>query len=890
MKKLFIIDGNSYLHRAYHAIPPLTTSKGEQVNAVYGLIKMLLKIKKDYTPDYLLVCFDHKAPTFRHIEFKEYKAQRKETDDSLKSQFPIAKESVKALNIQSIELEGFEADDLIATYSKIATDNGIETVIVTGDKDCLQLVNEKVSVLNEPKNIIFKREEVKEKYGVYPENIIDLLALCGDASDNVPGVYGIGEKTAEKLINEYGSVDNILEKLDTLPEKIKEKIIKSRENLIQSRYLVTLRYDVPVSIAIEDLLVKNPDQSVLIEFLKRIEALGLAKEFIKVENTARDYKTIFTKSDFEKLLKDLALQKEISVDLETTSVNTAVAKIVGISLSYKENTAFYIPVSHNYLGCPQQLTLDYVLEKIKPLLENPQIAKLGQNIKYDFLVFKHAGVVLEGIEFDTMIGSYCINPSRASHGLKDLALEFLGRKMTEINELIGKGAKQQTIDLVEIEKVSPYACADSDVVYQLTKIMRSLLKEKQLDNLFHNIEMPLVSVLAEMEEKGIYIDVEYLKTLDKSIIEKMSSLEKEIFELSGEQFNINSPKQLQYILFEKLKLPPARKTKTGFSTDEEVLFTLGKNYPLPKKILDYREVVKLKTTYIDSLLELRDFNTNRVHTSFNQAVTATGRLSSSNPNIQNIPIRTELGQKIRNAFSCEKGNVLLSADYSQIELRVMAHFSKDELFTKAFNENLDIHKATAGEIFGVPLEKVDVNMRRIAKTINFGIIYGMSAYGLAQQLEINNDDAQKYIDSYFKKYSSVKQWTADIIKFASANGYVTTLLNRIRYLPEINSNNGQMRSFAERMALNTPIQGTAADIIKLAMINIHKILKLKENTLKAGMLLQVHDELVFEVAEKSLDIFIPLVKKEMEGALKLSVPLVVDMKFGKNWQEMQKLR
>ncbi|MBU2614433.1 MAG: DNA polymerase I [Elusimicrobia bacterium] len=883
MKRFYIIDGNSYLHRAYHALPPLTTSKGEQINAVYGFLKMVFKLIKDFTPDYLLICFDFPAPTFRHKEFLEYKAHRKEMDDSLKNQIPIAKESVKVLNLKSIEIQGFEADDIIATMAKRATLEGFETVIVTGDKDCLQLVNDYVKVMNEPKDTYFDREKVKEKYDVYPENIVDLFALAGDSSDNVPGVRGIGDKTASKLINNYGSVEKILEKLDTIPDKIREKIIASRENLLLSKHLIELVFDVPVDIAIKECLVNKPDTDKLVDFLKRIEAVSLAKDIIPVEEKKKDYKTILSEADFGTFFKQLSVQKEVSVDLETTGVNPLRADLVGISMSWEDNTGFYIPVSHNYLGCPQQLPKELILSKFKPILEDSNIKKMGQNIKYDYLAFKKEGIKMSGIEFDTMIASYCLNPNKAGNGLKDLSLEMLGRRMTSIDELIGKGAKQQTMDRIEIERVSDYACADADVVYQLAKLMRKTLKEKQLENLFHNVEMPLLEVLAEMEEAGIYINVPYLTALDKEMCSQMLVLEKEIHDISGEKFNINSPKQLQYILFEKLKLPPSRKTKTGYSTDEEVLLALGKNFPLPKKLIEYRELMKLKTTYIDSLLKLRDKN-DRIHTSFNQAITATGRLSSSNPNLQNIPIRTDVGQKIRKAFTIEKGNILVSADYSQIDLRVMAHFSQDESFVKAFKSNQDIHTATASEIFGINPERVDTNTRRIAKTINFGIIYGMSAYGLAQQLEISNEEAQKYIDEYFVKYAGVKKWTESIIKEAKEKGYVTTFLNRIRYLPEINSMNTQIRQFAERTAVNTPIQGTAADIIKVAMINIHK----KLSKLSTRMLSQVHDELLFEVPEKEFKAVCPMIKNEMENAVKLIIPLTVDLKYGQNWNEMTK--
>ncbi len=888
-KKLYLIDGNAYIHRAFHALPPLTNSSGRMVNAVYGFTRMVLKILRQEKPDYIAVCFDFPAPTFRHKEFAEYKATRKETPDELKEQIPLAHKIVKALNIPVFEKQSYEADDLIGTLSKKATKEGIETVIVTGDKDALQLVDDSVKVLNEPKDILYTEKIVKEKMGVSPGQITELMGLMGDASDNVPGVLGVGPKTGTELIREFGSLENLYQNLSKVKDKLKEKLEKGKEKAFLSRRLVTLVKDIPMEIGIRECHVGEFNREELLKLLQELEFKSLIVELIPQEEKHKvDYKGIFNQKEFEALLEEIEKTPLVSLDLETTSADSMRAAIVGLSFALKPYAAFYIPVAHSYLGAPKQLEKKYVLEKLKPILENGKIKKYGQNIKYDLIVLKREGIDLQGIYFDSMIASYVLNPSKMNHNLGDIALEYLNYKMTPTSELIGKGKKAITMDMVEVERVIPYACCDADIVLRLAQIMERELKDKGLDKLFYEVEMPLLEVLAEMEMNGVIIDMDYLAQLSQDFSVRLKDVEKEIYKSAGQEFNINSPKQLSFILFEKLKLPIVSRTKTGPSTSEEVLLQLTEKHKLPYLIIEYRGLQKLKSTYIDAFPGMVNPQTGRVHTSFNQTVTATGRLSSSEPNLQNIPIRTEEGRKIRRAFIPDKGCVFVSADYSQIDLRVLAHISGDESLRDAFLHNEDIHRRTASEIFGVSQKEVTPELRRIAKTVNFGLSYGMSPYGLSKDLEISQTEAKRYIDSYFKKYKGVKDYIKKIIIQARKEGFVTTLLNRRRYLPEINSKNGNVRGFAERTAINTPIQGTSADIIKVAMIRITQ--RLKAKGLKAKMSLQIHDELLFEVPEEEVDELSRLAKEEMEEAVSLDVPVVVDIKKGRNWRDLQEMK
>jgi len=888
-QKLYLIDGNGYIHRAFHALPPLTNSSGQMVNAVYGFTRMILKILRQEKPDYVAVCFDFPAPTFRHKEFPEYKITRKETPDELKQQIPLAHKIVKALNIPVFEKEGYEADDLIGTLSENASREGIETIIVTGDKDALQLVDESIKVLNEPKDIFYTEEVVKEKMGVSAQQITDLMGLVGDTSDNVPGVFGIGPKTATELIQEFSSIENLYQNLSRVKEKLREKLEKGREEAFLSKRLVTIVKDVPLEVDVRACRVGEFDREELLKLFRELEFKTLIVELLPQEEKHKvDYKGIFSGKEFETLLDELKEAPLFSLDLETTSPDPMRAKIVGISFALEPYSACYIPLMHSYLGAPEQLEKKYVLERLKHILENDSIKKYGQNIKYDLIVLKREGVDLSGIYFDSMVASYVLNPSKMNHNLDDIALEYLNYRTVPFSELIGKGKRATTIDKVEVERVIPYASSDADIALRAAKIMERELGEKGLDKLFYEVEMPLVEVLAEMEMNGVVIDVDYIATLSRDFSLRLRELEKEIYKLSGQEFNINSPRQLSFILFEKLNLPVISRTKTGASTSEEVLLQLAEKHKLPQLIIEYRELQKLKSTYLDALPQMVNPETGRLHTSFNQTVTATGRLSSSEPNLQNIPIRTEDGRKIRRAFIPEKGCLFVSADYSQIDLRVLAHISGDESLRDAFLHNEDIHRRTASELFGVPQEEVTPELRRIAKTVNFGLSYGMSPYGLSKDLGVSQTEAKKYIDSYFQKYKGVKNYIEKIVVQARKDGFVSTLLNRRRYLPEINSKNGSVRGFAERIAINTPIQGTSADIIKVAMIRIRE--KLKAAGSKAKMSLQIHDELLFEVPEEEVDELSHLAKKEMEGAVSLNVPVVADIKVGKNWRDLEETK
>jgi DNA polymerase-1 len=889
MPSLYLIDAHAYLHRAYHALPPLTTSKGQPVGAIYGFMRMIMKIEKQHKPDYMAVCFDTAAPTFRHLAYAEYKATRKETDAALVSQFPLAREAVLALNLVGFEKDGFEADDLIAHLTRQGRTKGWEVIIVTGDKDALQLIGDGVRVLNESKDTLYGPEQVKERYGVAPEQIPDMFALIGDASDNVPGVSGIGPKTAAKLIQDYGTLEAVLKAAQSITGKVGMLLQSHAQDALKSRSLVTLDHDVPMEIDWDKCRLEPPNAEILLPFLQKLEFQALLKDFAPasqapVDTSERDYKTITEEKDLQEWVKRAAQAGKLALDTETTGLDPLQARLVGISLSYQKGTACYIPIGHQVLGGPRQLPLEVVRKHLAPLLRSGKPLLYGHNLKFDAEILSHHGLPLGQFHCDTMVASYVLNPSRNNHGLKDLALELLGEKMTSIDQLIGKGARQISMDAVSIDEASPYACADADMTLRLAETLEPQIQEKGLGPLFYEMEMPLVSILGQMEKTGIRIDRHYLETLGKDLRAQANTIEKEIYLLAQETFNINSPKQLAVILFEKLKLPVIRRTKTGFSTDEEVLQKLSSQHPLPKKLIDYRELQKLNSTYVDGLLAAMEGPEHRVHTSFNQTITATGRLSSSNPNLQNIPIRTELGRKIRKAFVPKEGWMLLSADYSQIDLRMLAHISEDKMLCVAFQKGEDVHTMTACEIFGVTAKDVTPELRRVAKSINFGIVYGMSAFGLSQQLNIPVEEAKAHIDRYFARYPGVKSWMGKIIEDARREGCVRTLLGRIRYLPEIHASNGAIRSFAERTAMNTPIQGTSADVIKLAMI---KLVEAQADGLwKGNMLVQVHDELLFEIPPEHLAASQSKIKEIMENAIPLRIPVIVDLKAGKNWSQM----
>ncbi len=880
-KRLFLIDGNSFCYRAFYAIRALTNSKGQPTNAIYGFVTMLNKIVKDNKPDMLAVAFDLKGPTFRHKKYEDYKIQRKPMPDDLVGQMPLIKETVSAYNIPIFEVQGYEADDVLATLAKKAEEKDIETFIVTGDKDALQIVNSHIKVYSTHKEgLVYDSQKVKEEYGVEPKHMIDIMSLMGDAIDNIPGIKGIGEKTAVELISEFGSLDELYKNIDKVKSEVRKKLLaENKEVAYLSRELAILDENVPLKIDFNSLEIKEPNHGKLFELFKEFEFKSLLKDVTPKGTLKSAYELIETEKAFERLVKELSALKEFAFDFETTSVDPMQAKPVGVSFSWKIGHAFYIPMIKYF-------TVDQVLGALKPIFENELIKKIGQNIKYEYIVLANYGIELKGINFDTMVASYLLNPSKPNHNLEDICLEYLSHKMTTpIQELLGKGKTAITMDQVDVKKVSDYCCEDSDVTLRLKEILEKDLSDKGLDKLFHDVEIPLVTVLAMMEITGVAIDRDYLGKLSKELEKKLEKLTKEIYEIAGVEFNINSPKQLSGILFEKLKLPVIKKTKTGISTNEEVLVKLSAEHKLPRILLGYRELAKLKSTYIDSLPELINPKTGRVHTSFNQAVTATGRLSSSGPNLQNIPIRTDEGKKIRRAFiASSNDSVLLSADYSQIELRILAHLSGDKQLTKAFKEGLDIHAYTASLVFGVKEEDVTSQMRGMAKTVNFGIVYGMSPYGLSQSLNIDVNKAKEFIDAYFERYPDVKTYLEGLIKEARENGFVATILGRRRYIPEINNQNMQIRQFAERTAINAPIQGSAADVIKVAMIAINE--KLAKSGMETKMTLQVHDELVFDVPKTELDRAKKIVKEGMEGIIKLKVPVEAHIEVGKNWLEM----
>ena len=884
-KKLFLIDGNSYCYRAYYAIKELRNSKGQPTNAIYGFVLMLKKLMSSQSPDYMAVAFDLKGPTFRHKKFKEYKIKRKPMPDDLVSQMPLIKDMVRAYNIPIFEKEGFEADDVLATIARKAAKKDIEVYIVTGDKDILQLIDENIKVCSTHKEgLVYDKENVKERFsGLGPESITDFMALAGDQSDNIPGVRGIGEKTAIELIKEFHDIDNLYKNLDSVKSDSRKKILADgEESARMSKELAIIDADVPIEVDIESMQMEAPDSKNLLGLFKAFEFRTLAKEIAGNDSGIRrkaSYETIVNKEEFDKFLKELKKQKEFVLDFETTSPNPLEAVPIGLSFCWKPGSAHYVALNG------EGVELKYAFKALKSILEDEKIRKIGQNIKYEKLILSNYGIELKGIYFDTMIASYLLNPSKMNHNLDDLAFEHLDHKMISMSDLVGTGKKKIGMDQVPLEKVSEYSCEDSDATLRLKEIFEKELFDKELDELFKKIELPLVGVLSEMERHGVKIDARLLKKTSVEIEKELEDLVTSIYKIAGKEFNINSPKQLSQILFVDLQLPVIKKTKTGYSTDVGVLQSLALEHPLPKEILRYRELSKLKSTYVDALPEMVNSRTGRLHTSFNQTVTATGRLSSSNPNLQNIPIKTEQGRLVRKAFIAEKGNLILSCDYSQIELRILAHLSGDEELVSAFEKDKDVHVHTASLIFDVEEKDVSPEQRSTAKTVNFGIVYGISAFGLSRSLQADPASAQLFIDSYFERYPRVKLYMEDKIEEARDAGYVTTLFNRRRYIPEINTGSVREQQQAERIAINAPIQGSAADLIKIAMIDIHD--EIRKKGLSSIMTLQVHDELVFEVPEKEMKLMQDLVKTRMEQAVKLAVPVKVSVKYGKNWMEMK---
>lgn len=892
--KLFLIDGNSFCYRAFYAIKELVNSKGEPTNAVFGFVSMLRKIIKDEKPDYLAVTFDLKGPTFRHKKYEEYKMHRRPMPEALISQMPVIKDVVRAHNIPIFEKEGFEADDIIATLARKLAGKTLDVYIVTGDKDALQLVGPHVKVYSTHKEgLIYDAEKVKERYGVGPDKIVDILALMGDASDNITGIPGVGEKTAVWLMEEFKSLDEILAKPENIKSEARRRLIVEHADKARlSKELATLDDKVPFDIALEDMKIREPDAQKLLEIFKRLEFRSLIREYAPETNLNSEYHLVKDKKGFEDLLGKLSKTELFVFDFETTGPDPMTARPIGISFSFKKGEAYYAAFKNESAKLVKAsgesgIERDEALLALRPLLEDGKIRKAGQNIKYEYIILRNYGIRLAGIYFDTMIASYLLNPSKLNHNLDDIAMEYLNYKAIPLESLIGKGKAAITLEEVGMERVSEYSCEDADVTFRLMAILDKQLREKGLDKLFHEVEMPLAGVLAEMEIAGVAIDEKFLSDMSRRMEKEISGLTKEIYAAAGCEFNINSPRQLSNILFEKLKLPPVKRTKTGLSTDESVLKKLAPNHAIIGLILEYRSLSKLKSTYMDSLPELINKKTGKVHTSFNQTVTATGRLSSSEPNLQNIPIKTELGREIRRAFvPFDKNDLLISADYSQIELRILAHLSGDKNLINAFNEGRDIHTYTASLVFGVKEDDVTRPMRRQAKTVNFGIVYGMSSYGLSRDLGMDVAAAEKFIERYFERYPGVKAYLEDTIKNARRDGCVTTILNRRRYIPDINSQNMNIRQFAERTAINTPIQGSAADLVKVAMLNIWNAFLKKR--FESKMILQVHDELVFEVKRGEAAELAEIIKYEMEGVFKLKVPIVVSIGEGKNWLETEK--
>jgi DNA polymerase-1 len=883
-KRLFIIDGNSYIYRAFYAIRNLSTSTGFPSNAIFGFANMLLKVIKEKDPDLLAIAFDPKGPTRRHGEFKEYKAHRPPMPKDLVPQIPYIHDLVRAFRIPVFIQEGQEADDVIATLVRRALAIGMDVVIVTGDKDMLQLVGPGVTVYDSLKERTIGPAEVEERFGVPPDRVVEIMGLMGDASDNIPGVPGIGEKTAQALIKEYGTIEKLLTHAHTITRpKLRQSLMENAGLARLSRELAVLHDDIPLEIDFDQLSLKEPDGPALLAILRELEFTSLLKYVITAPEKEAKYRTVLSDADFQEMLGALSRAAELSFDTETTSLDPMRAELVGVSFSVEPHAAYYLPLGHTCQGAPEQLSREKVLEKLKPLLEDPSLKKIGQNLKYDVQVLRHSGIEVRGIYFDTMIASYVLNPSKTSHGLDSIALEYLNYKTITYADVTGSGKKKIGFCDVDIATATRYSGEDADIALRLKQVLEPKLQEQNLNSLFHDIEMKLMNVLADMEYTGVKIDAGLLHAMSVKLQKETAKIVEGIYVIAGAEFNINSPKQLADILFVKLGLTPVKKTKTGYSTDVDVLDELAHVHPLPAEILKYRTLSKLKSTYVDALPEMINPQTGRLHTSLNQTVTATGRLSSSEPNLQNIPIRTEIGREIRQAFIAEPRNSLLSADYSQIELRVLAHLSGDEGLIQTFVEDQDIHTRTASEVFGLPPEEISPEMRRKAKAVNFGIIYGISAFGLAQDIGVSNAEAKRYIDNYFARYPKVRDFIARTIEQAKAKGYVTTLLGRKRYIPELTSSAAPVRNFGERMAVNTPIQGTAADLIKLAMISIHQLVK--EKNFGSRMILQVHDELIFEVPDGEIETMKELVKREMEGVLQLSVPIKVDMGVGKNWDE-----
>lgn len=921
---VILVDGSSYLYRAFHALPPLTNSKGKPTGAVKGVINMMRRMQKDYPQSTVVVVFDAKGKTFRDDLYADYKAQRPPMPDDLRLQIEPIHNIIQAMGLPMLIIDGVEADDVIGTLALQATAAQQPVIISTGDKDIAQLVNEHITLINTMTNTYLDRAGVIEKFGIPPELIIDYLALLGDKSDNIPGVPGVGEKTALGLLQGIGGLDAIYSRLDDVgtldfrgAKTMAAKLEEHKALAYLSYQLATIKTDVEMPLHIGDLKNGTPDNDQLLALFQDMEFKSWVEEALAGSNGAavaqpsaakapekgsekasqepaqpiekatlvKDYQTVLTEAHFADWLERLNTADLIAVDTETTSLDYMKAELVGVSVAVTPGQAAYIPFAHDYMGAPQQLSRDFVLEQLKPLLENPQINKVGQNLKYDMSVLAQHGINLQGIAFDTMLESYVLDSVATRHDMDSLALKYLNETTISFADVAGKGAAQITFNQVALEQAGPYAAEDADITLRLHQALwPQLVAEPTLATVFSDIELPLVPVLSRIERTGALVDSTLLFQQSQELAERLAELETEAWDLAGQQFNLASPKQLGEILFDKLGIPVLKKTEKGApSTKEEVLQELALDYPLPKVLLEHRGLAKLKSTYTDKLPVMINSTTGRIHTSYHQAGTATGRLSSSDPNLQNIPIRSAEGRRVRQAFIAAPGHKLVAADYSQIELRIMAHLSEDPSLLAAFKSGQDIHRATAAEVFGVATDEVTADQRRSAKAINFGLIYGMSAFGLARQLTIGRKQAADYIELYFARYPGVQNYMNTIRHTAAERGYVETIFGRRLYLPEINARNGMRRQAAERTAINAPMQGTAADIIKRAMVSVDDWLR--QGTLKSRMIMQVHDELVLEVPESELQLIQAGLIQRMESAAELLVPLVVDVGVGDNWDE-----
>ena len=918
-----LVDGSSYLFRAFHGLPPLTNSKGQDTGAIYGVVNMLKSLIKQYNPTHMAVIFDAKGKTFRDDIYKEYKANRPPMPDELRSQIEPLHAIIKAMGLPVIVESGVEADDVIGTLAKHATEKGIDTLISTGDKDMAQLVNEHVTLINTMTNQLMDVEGVNTKFGIPPELVIDFLALKGDKVDNIPGVPGVGDKSAQALLNGIGGIDDIYKNLDKIADlsfrgskSMAAKMQEYEEQARLSYTLATISIDLDLDYDVEALMPCQADNEQLRDLFAEYEfkrwhaevsalvaggdtssanananeeksdSAEESEQSESVEIDKSKYETVLDEARVNAWVAKLEKAELIAFDTETTSLNYMDAELVGVSFCIEEGEAAYVPVAHDYPDAPAQLSREFVLDALKPILESDTVIKVGQHIKYDKNVLANYDITLNGIGFDTMLESYVLNSTAQRHDMDSLALAYLGHKTIHFEEIAGKGAKQLTFNQISLEEAGPYAAEDADITLRLHNAIWTKLKEiPELKNLLIDVEVPLACVLSRMEQEGVLIDSQRLLQQSQDLATRIAELESEVHEEAGEPFNLGSTKQLQHVLFEKMSLPIIKKTPKGApSTSEDVLQELALEYPLPKKIMEYRGLTKLKNTYTDKLPKMINHRTGRVHTSYHQAVTATGRLSSTDPNLQNIPIRNEEGRRVRQAFVPREGNKFVAADYSQIELRIMAHLSGDKGLLDAFAHGKDIHKATASEVFGVPLDEVTTEQRRSAKAINFGLIYGMSAFGLSKQLNIPRNEAQKYMDLYFERYPGVLEYMDSTRESAKEKGYVETVFGRRLYLPDIKASNGARRKGAERAAINAPMQGTAADIIKMAMIKVDDWIR-KNASDDVTMMMQVHDELVFEIKEDKVETYVSTITALMESAATLNVPLVVEVGVGENWDE-----